>query len=73
VALLQLSPKALVASSLVFELSALAIGGLLLGNWLDERLGCAPLLLTLLPFLGLLIGLLRILRVLQRFERDREQ
>jgi F0F1-type ATP synthase assembly protein I len=53
------------ASSLVLEMTGLIVGGLLLGAWLDRRLGTAPLLLAVLPFVGLVAGCWRILRVLQ--------
>lgn len=61
----RLPPAALLASSLVLEMSGLIIGGLLLGAWLDRRLGTAPILMAVLPFVGLVAGCWRILRVLQ--------
>ncbi|MFH1466233.1 MAG: AtpZ/AtpI family protein [Pseudomonadota bacterium] len=61
----RLPPTAVLASSLVLEMSGLIIGGLLLGAWLDRRLGTAPILMAVLPFVGLVAGCWRILRVLQ--------
>jgi ATP synthase protein I len=58
-------PKALLASALVLEMAGLVIGGLLLGAWLDARLGTAPILLALVPFLGMIGGIWRIVRVLE--------
>ncbi len=66
-----LPPKAMLASALVLEMSGLVVGGLLLGAWLDGRLGTAPILLALLPFVGLVGGVWRIIRVLEA-RRERE-
>jgi F0F1-type ATP synthase assembly protein I len=63
--LIRIPPKALMASALVLEMAGLVVGGLLLGSWLDTRLGTAPILLALLPFLGLVGGIYRIVRVLE--------
>ena len=59
-------PKALLASSLVLEMAGMIVGGLLAGAWLDARLGTAPILLAVLPFVGLVGGVYRIIRVLER-------
>jgi len=56
----------MLASGLVLEMAGLVIGGLLLGSWLDGRLGTAPILLAVLPFVGLVGGVYRIIRVLER-------
>ena len=54
------------ASALVLEMTGLVVGGLLLGAWLDGKLGTAPILLALLPFLGMVGGIWRIVWVLER-------
>jgi len=58
------------ASALVLEMTGLVVGGLLLGSWLDGRLGTAPILLALLPFVGLVGGIWRILRVLEHKAKE---
>ncbi len=68
----RLPPKALLASSLVLEMTGLIVGGLLLGGWLDAKLGTAPILLALLPFVGLIGGVYRIVRVLEQRPRGEE-
>lgn len=71
--MIHLPPKAVMASALVLEMAGLVVGGLLAGAWLDERLGTAPILLALLPFVGMVGGIWRILRVLeQRGSREDE-
>jgi F0F1-type ATP synthase assembly protein I len=62
----------MLASALVLEMAGLIIGGLLLGAWLDQKLGTAPILLALLPFLGLLGGVYRIVRVLEQRDQERK-
>ena len=59
-------PKAMMASAMVLEMTGLVVGGLLLGAWLDGKLGTAPILLALIPFVGMLGGIWRIVRVLER-------
>ena len=66
----RIPPRALLASSLVLEMTGLIVGGLLVGAWVDRRLGTAPLLLALLPFVGLVAGCWRILRALQAGPRE---
>jgi F0F1-type ATP synthase assembly protein I len=61
----RLPPKAMQASALVLEMTGMVVGGLLAGAWLDGRLGTAPILLALLPFLGMVGGIWRIVRVLE--------
>jgi F0F1-type ATP synthase assembly protein I len=62
----------MMASALVIEMAGLIIGGLLGGAWLDEKLGTAPILMALLPFVGLVGSIYRIVRVLEhRSEDDR--
>ncbi len=64
--MIRIPPTAMLASALVLEMAGLVIGGLLLGAWLDGRLGTAPILLAVFPFLGLVGGVFRIVRVLER-------
>ena len=61
----RIPPEALLAAALVLEMAGRVVGGLLLGAWLDARLGTAPVLLAVLPFLGMVAGIWRIIRVLE--------
>lgn len=58
------------ASALVLEMAGLIVGGLLGGAWLDTKLGTAPLLMAVLPFVGLVGGVYRIVRVLEHRSED---
>ena len=55
------SRQAFLAATLVTELAALAIGGLLVGGWLDARLSCSPVFLLLLSLAGFGGGLWRLI------------
>jgi F0F1-type ATP synthase assembly protein I len=65
-----LPPKAMMASALVLEMAGLIVGGLLGGAWLDGKLGTAPILMALLPFVGLVGGVYRIVKVLEHRNPD---
>ena len=56
---------------MVLEMTFFAVGGLLAGAAADRATGLGPLFLVLLTLLGFGIGILRILRVLNK--NDHEQ
>jgi len=63
---------ALSASSVGLELGISVIMGLLLGYWLDTRLGTTPWLMLAFLVLGLVAGFRGVLRAVHRAERAAE-
>lgn len=57
-------------TSLGFILPAAAVVGFGIGYWLDERLQTKPVLAIVMAFLGGAGGLIEILRLLARSEKD---
>ena len=57
-------------TSLGFILPAGAFVGFLIGYWLDKHLHTSTILAVVLAFLGAAAGLIEILRVLMRADRD---
>jgi ATP synthase protein I len=63
---------ALSASSVGLELGLSVVFGVLIGRWLDGKLGTAPWLMLALLVLGLVAGFRSVLRAVRRADRAAE-
>ena len=58
------------ASGMVMEMTVLVILGALTGGWLDRQLDTSPLLLLLALGAALVLGMIRIIRTIDRLSKD---
>jgi len=55
--------------AVAFEFTGGILAGVVVGSWVDGRLGTAPWALVVLTLLAVVGGFIRMVRVLRRFER----
>jgi F0F1-type ATP synthase assembly protein I len=58
------------ASAMVAEMSVLILAAAFAGGWADKLLNTSPLLLILGIFGGLAFGMMRLLKTLDKLDRD---
>ena len=58
------------ASGMVLEMAVLVIISGYVGNWADNQLQTSPLLLLLALGSGLILGMIRIIRTIDRLNQD---
>lgn len=61
------------ASAMVTEMALFVLAAAFAGNWADEQLQTSPLLLILGIVGGFTLGMTRLLKTLQRLDRDHER
>lgn len=60
------------ASVMVTEMSLLILAAAFAGRWIDQTLNTSPFLLFLGIFGGLILGMMRLLKTLQKLDQDRK-